>query len=89
MRQAFCVLCRASALSLLPPPGCMLGNGVLFTPCTAVNRSQHCALPVPPGLGSYGGMERLHYLLERVWERPDEELSVHFLKARLYFCLLG
>lgn len=37
----------------------------------------------PPfaGLGSYGGMERLHYLLERVWERPDEELSIHFLKV--------
>lgn len=34
------------------------------------------------GLGSYGGMERLHYLLERVWERPDEELSIHFLKVR-------
>ncbi len=27
-------------------------------------------------------MERLHYLLERVWERPDEELSIHFLKVR-------
>jgi hypothetical protein len=26
-------------------------------------------------------MERLHYLLERVWERPDEELSISFLKV--------
>ena len=40
------------------------------------------------GLGSYGGMERLHYLLERVWERPDEELSIHFLKVRQTFCRL-
>ena len=39
-------------------------------------------MPVWAGLGSYGGMERLHYLLERVWERPDEELSIHFLKVR-------
>ncbi len=40
-------------------------------------------VPVATGLGSYGGMERLHYLLERVWERPDEELSINFLKVHI------
>ena len=47
----------------------------------SIEKIQHWVLPVLPGLGSYGGMERLHYLLERVWERPDEELSVQFLKV--------
>ena len=32
------------------------------------------------GLGSSGGFERLHYLLERAWDGP--ELSYAFLKAR-------
>ena len=31
------------------------------------------------GLGTVGGFERLHYLLERAWDGPD--LSLVFLKV--------
>ena len=34
---------------------------------------------VAPGLGSGGGFERLHYLLERAWDGDD--LSYSFLKV--------
>ena len=32
-------------------------------------------------LGTAGGMESLHYLLERAWEVPGESLSYAFLKG--------
>ena len=60
--------------------------GMLLLPCPHIKNMQVPVgsrdLPVATGLGSYGGMERLHYQLERVWERPDEELSISFLKVR-------
>ena len=66
-------LCKGRRKSSLTPPEGNEGNCKITLRVTG--------LPVVAGLGSYGGMERLHYLLEKVWERPDEELSIQFLKV--------